>query len=243
MTNKEVIQRVQSLYSKGVESDDSRLTSRHIFNKLQTVRAKLLTQEINKKQKVSQWSYQVLPCVEVIQVSAHECNCIPTLGCKYYRTKHKMPEPITGYDSHVIQSITTLDGRVQFSPTSWKGKKWKQGSKFTSNKPDYFIRNAYIYLTSNIEKLEVITVELLAEDVVQVYNFPSYCNERPDACTGIIPIPVVDCQPIMDKDFPLDLDLIDTCILLSAQELVEIFTRQREDRTNNTADNINSNEK
>ena len=50
MKTEELIQRVQSLYSKGVQSDDSRLTSRHIYNKLTTVRAKLVTEEAKKNQ-------------------------------------------------------------------------------------------------------------------------------------------------------------------------------------------------
>ena len=45
----EIIQRIQSLYSKGVESDDTRLMSRHIYNKLLTVRARLISQDAKKK--------------------------------------------------------------------------------------------------------------------------------------------------------------------------------------------------
>ena len=40
----DIIQRIQSLYSKGVQSDDTRLKSRHIYNVLITNRNnKLLT--------------------------------------------------------------------------------------------------------------------------------------------------------------------------------------------------------
>ena len=41
MLVKELVQRIQSLYSKGVQSDDTRLSSPHIYNKLITVRSKL----------------------------------------------------------------------------------------------------------------------------------------------------------------------------------------------------------
>ena len=53
MTNGEIIQRIQSMYSKGVESDDSRLRPRHIYNKLLTTTAKLYQQQKNKKQKIN----------------------------------------------------------------------------------------------------------------------------------------------------------------------------------------------
>jgi len=59
MTIKEIIQRVQSLYSKGVQSDDVRLEDRHIYNKMITVRSKLISQEAKKRQKINQWNYQI----------------------------------------------------------------------------------------------------------------------------------------------------------------------------------------
>ena len=56
----EIIQRIQSLYSKGAQSDDSRLSDRHIYNKLLTLRSKYISQQAKKKQKVNQWNFQVL---------------------------------------------------------------------------------------------------------------------------------------------------------------------------------------
>ena len=44
----EIAQRVQSLYSRGVESDDTRLMQRHIYNKLLTTRAKLISEQAKK---------------------------------------------------------------------------------------------------------------------------------------------------------------------------------------------------
>ena len=96
MIIKEVIQRVQSLYSKGVESDDTRLSSRHIYNKLLTVRAKLFQEKINKKQFISPYSYSEFNCIELIKVPVHECPCVPPLGCCTLRSKYKFPPILTG---------------------------------------------------------------------------------------------------------------------------------------------------
>ena len=49
----DIIQRIQSLYSKGSQSDDTRLTPRHIYNKMLTVRSKLISEGAKKKQKVN----------------------------------------------------------------------------------------------------------------------------------------------------------------------------------------------
>ena len=92
----EIVQRVQSLYSKGVHSDDSRLSARHIYNKLLTVRARLISQEAKKKQKISQWNYQTISCIELIKVPAHECPCLPPIGCDMLRSKYKLPKPLSG---------------------------------------------------------------------------------------------------------------------------------------------------
>ena len=48
---KEVIERIQSLYSKGVSSDESRLSDRHVYNKVLSVRMQLLSQQLKKKQR------------------------------------------------------------------------------------------------------------------------------------------------------------------------------------------------
>ena len=74
MTVGEVINRVQSLYSRGVQSDDTRLEDRHIYSKLITARSKVLSQKANKKQMLSQWNYQTIPCIQMVEASKHECE-------------------------------------------------------------------------------------------------------------------------------------------------------------------------
>jgi len=90
----EAIQRIQSLYSLGVQSDDSRLKSRHVYNKMKTVRGRLLYEKANKKQYIANSNYQILNCVELIKAEVHECPCIPPLGCCIYKTKHPLPAPL-----------------------------------------------------------------------------------------------------------------------------------------------------
>lgn len=237
MITGEVIQRIQSIYSKGVQSDDSRLRPRHIYNKLITVTAKLYEQQKNKKQKVNQWSYQVLPCVELVETPIHECPCIPTLGCTIFRTKHKIPAPISGYSKHFIQSVTSLDGQMQFGETTWKGYKYKQGAKYTSKKPDYFIRDNYLYISSPT-KLKVITIEGLFGNVEKIISFPNYCDEQTDDCGDPLP-PITTCKSLYDEPFPIEDSMVDDLIQLTLQELVGIFNEMgREDQTNNAKDNF-----
>ena len=126
----EISQRVQSLYSKGVSSDDSRLSSRHIYNKLLTTRAKLISEQAKKKQRVSQWNYQVISCIELIKVPAHECPCLPPIGCDMLRSKYKLPKPLSGLSGSLIQTVTTIDRGKKLNEVSMNAVKSLTGNKY-----------------------------------------------------------------------------------------------------------------
>lgn len=227
----EIIQRIQSLYSKGVNSDDSRLTSRHIYNKILTVRSKLIYQKANKKQKLNQWNFQTLPCIELVKAEVHECPCLPPIGCSILKTKYPLPKPITNLTTHLIQSVSTIDGSVIYSEIGWNEYKYKKGNKYTANKPDYFIRNGHLFITYKSGP-KVITVTGLFEDPWEAEKFPSYCPDCEDC---------IDCSSILDMEFPIDNDLTDTLIEFCIQELIIIFTQNQEDKTNNSKDDNQSN--
>lgn len=226
----ELIQRVQSGYSEGVQSDDSRLTNRHIYNKLLTSRSRLLSDISKKRQKINQWNYQTLPCVELIQAPLHECPCIPPSGCTILRTKYRLPKPLSNYDKHLIQSVTSLEGDTIFSEISWENKKYKNSNKYTAKKPDYFIRDKYLYITV-ITSLQVVSITGIFQDPMEVYDYPSFCEEDCTDCE--------DCSNIMDRDFPIDGEDSDVLVQMAVEELLTLFGRGKEDVTNNTIDNKN----
>jgi len=226
----DIIQRIKSLYSKGVQSDDSRLTDRHIYNKMVTVRSKLISQSAKKKQKINQWSYQTIPCIELIKAELHECPCIPPLGCDILRSKYPIPKPLTDLNSHLIQSVSTLEGNVIFSEITWNEKKYKSSNKYTANKPDYFIRNNYLYITHR-SGLKVITLTGLFDNPLEVENFPSFCEC--DDCNN--------CESILEKEFPIDNDMIETLIDITKIELIEQFSQMVRDSSNNSEDNTSNN--
>ena len=65
MTIDEVISRISALYEKGASSDNSRLSSRHIYNVLVSTRAALLRQAFDQNKGASDWIYQSIDCVEM----------------------------------------------------------------------------------------------------------------------------------------------------------------------------------
>jgi hypothetical protein len=188
---------------------------------------------LTKRNKISQWNYQVLPCIELIKAPIHECPCIPT-NCTIWRSKYELPSPITGH-SHELQSVTDTSGTVIFDGITWKAKKRKHANKYTATKPDYYIRNNYIYITL-ANKIEVVAIEGLFNDPLQVLEYPSFCDEKPDIC-GDVPAEVTDCTSFPEKDLPIDNKSLDAIIEMCVPELIQLFMQGKEDNFNNSRDN------
>ena len=233
MIIREIIQRVLSAYSKGVSSDDVRLTKRHIYNKLLTTRALLLSREVNKKRKLSVWNYSTLPCVEIVEITSNEeCPCIPDVGCSVYRSKHKLPKPIVSLSSYMIKGVYSTDAQrsIKFTEVSVNQSKYTKGGKYSSNNNKYMLHNGYIYIISKVAPIAV-SIDLLVEDIMEAYNFVNYCNNNS-----------VDCaDKILEKEFPIDGYLLEPLIQITIDELVSGFSKSLQDSLNNSQDNAVSN--
>lgn len=231
MKIKEILQRIHSAYSKGVQSDDTRLANRHIYNKLLTTRALLLSREVNKKRKLSSWNYITLPCVEIIEVPSNEyCPCIPEVGCKVYRSRYKLPRPITSLSSHMIRGVTNIDRSLKYDEMGVNQSMYAKGGKYSKSTGKFFINNEHIYIISKYPPMTV-TIDLLPEDIVEAFSFKNYCSDS-----------TVDCSnKILEREFPIDGYLLEPLIQLTIDELVAGFSRSLQDMNNNSQDNSISN--
>jgi hypothetical protein len=224
----EIIQRVQSLYSKGAQADDSRLMSRHIYNKMLSARSLLIFNKINKKQFMSKWNYTILPCVELIEVSGSDCPCIPAPGCQILRTKYKLPKPMNSINGYIIDVVMSIDGSIIFHEVSYKSKSWRAADKYTSSKPDYFIKDDYLYVTST-RKLKAVTIIGLFADPIEAEAYPSFCEDKDEDPTACPTNP-------KDTDFPIDEEMIDTLVEMTVRELSVGFAMGDEDVRNDARD-------
>ena len=222
-----ILQRVQSLYSKGAQSQSSRLMQRHIYSKMLSTRALLFYNKINKKQKISLFNYTVLPCVELTSVSENDCPCESIPGCNILRTKHKLPKPINGINGYIIDSVMSTNGQIIFDEVTYKSKIWRSGAKYTSTKSDWFIKDDYIYITST-RKLKAITITGLFADPLEASTFPSKC----DSMTEEEGCPIHPTE----LDFPLDEEMVDALVEMTVRELVVGFPLGSEDRRNDSMD-------
>lgn len=220
----EAIQRVISLYGKGVPSKDSRLTHRHAYSCLIGARSTILEQKANKKYYLSQWNVQTLPCIELIDAPLHECPCAPQ-GILMLRSKEKLPKPVTRNDSPLIYTVSTLDNSVVFDRKEWNTYNYVKGKKYTSLKPFYMERNEYLYI-GNATRIKAVVQMGVYADPLNVYNFPSSCDDCDDC----------KCGSPLDLEFPLDGELLTPVIQLAANELIYLFKQMAEDRRNDASD-------
>lgn len=228
------IQRISSLYSKGIPSDDSRLSRRHIYDVLLSVRAALLFNKLNKNQKISRWNYSYLSCTELEEVPPHQCPGLPVVGCKILRTKCRLPKPINKLSGHVIESVSSIDGEVLFDETTWTQKKYKSHNKYTGKRPDFFIKDDYLYITVT-KKVKAITIAGLFYDPIEVDQFMTSCNNCED-CNECPTDP-------MELDLNIDEDLSRDLAMMAAEELIGMFNKSREDQSNDSDDSLDQESK
>lgn len=224
----EAIDAVQERYSKRQKSKDSRLSDSLIYSSLIGARSILIGQQSNKNQKISNWVWQTLPCVELIRVDNKGIECVShNTKCELLRSKHKLPNIVSDIDSDMI-IVTTLDGSVNISQTTFETSKYDKGSKYTGNKPRFYIRNSgYLYVTNN-STYKGIPITAVFEDPIEVYRFPSICED----CTECA------CKSNLDIEFPIDRKLAEALYDIAYEKLIISLLKTKEDKTNNASDDV-----
>ena len=235
MLIREAIARIKSLYNRGAASDNTRLSNRHIYSKLKSVRALLIKQNQDRKSKTDPWIVQVIPCLRMNLSSTHECKCVVPSGCTVLKSACKIPKPIQTKLATGIESVSTLDGSVLFTKTTWAKKKYKSGDRYTSKVSDYFIRDNYLYITHNT-MLEWVSLSGIFEDPVDIEEFirneECSCGEEVDPCVQA-----------MDKELKMEDHLFEATIQMASQELIQMFLPMSEDNENNAKASETANEK
>lgn len=224
ITIAEAIQSVQSMYSKGVQSKDVRLTPRHIYSTLLSARATILRQQSNRGQNINYWIYQLLPSVELVKASAYNVSGVPDNGVVFLRSKYKMPRLISDREKELINPITTLDGEVRFSIGKFENQKYAKGNKFTGTKANAYLREGYLYFTG-IQVLKAVPVEGLFYDPIEVFQFP-----RLEPCEECA------CKNIMELEFPIDGNLLEQLTDIAYSKLLRMFSQMNEDKFANARD-------
>lgn len=183
----ETVSRVRNLV-KGVK-EDAFLTDRFLYSLILKY-ANLLIRRQDNESKIMriQSLFEVLPCVELIEVSKIDACCVGIkTKCTFMRTKEPIPEPMEGAEGPLIRSITSIDGShicIGTSPTTYTMMTGQ--SNFKYNKAHYYwYLEGHIYLP-NVE-WEAIKIDAIFSESTKAFHCDSdFCTPRQD---DRLPIP------------------------------------------------------
>lgn len=221
----EGIQSVQSMYSKGVQTRDTRLSPRQIYSELINARSTVLRNKSSKNQFIGEWSYQVLPCVELEKSTVQELDCVVDDKCVVLRSKYPLPKIIPDIEANLVKYVTSIDGSIRFENIDFQNTKYTSGNKYTSKKSRFYLRKGYLYITHRVI-LKGVTMEALFEDPIEVYNFPDICNNCSEC----------KCKDYMDIELSVDRNTFDAITTMTYNTLLSMFLQMSEDKTNNSSD-------
>lgn len=204
--------------------DDSYITEDHVIFLLGKYRYLLLKQKIEKEKienNLSESNYQTL-CLNLEQTDA--IGGFPCEG-SYLRTTQKIPYAMTDLDINLSDQFGT---EITFvSPKRLKQvgyNRWLQKIIYAAVGTD-----RYLYLKSANPQyyyLENIQVKGIFEDPEEVAQYECDKSETEEE----------SCD-ILDKDFPLEDDLLPQCIQLVVKELSGVVYRPK-DATNSASDDL-----
>ena len=221
----ESILRVQSLYSRGAASRDTRLSKRHIYSSLLTARSTLIKQQSSKSQHLNQWMYQTLVFIDLERVPVNQAPVGPKEPT-ILRSKEKIPKLVSDISAELLSSVSTVDGNRQFTVSDSTVVSYYDGAKYTSKTTKTYIMDGYLYVRGS-ELLKGLTMQGIFEDPVEVYlfNLPYWtdCQE-------------CECKAAEEIEFPIDRDLMRTVLELAQQELVVLFSQMTEDKAVNSSE-------
>jgi len=169
-TIEDTISRVRNVV-KGVK-EDAFLTDRFLYSLILKY-AKLLIRRQDNESKIMRFQslFEVLPCVELIEVDKKEACCSGIKSdCKIMRTKDRLPTLLEGSWGPLFRTVSSIDGSIEMFPTYPSTySALTQSSNFKYNKNIYYwYLNGYIYVPNAI--WEAIKIEGLWDESIAMYT-------------------------------------------------------------------------
>lgn len=148
--------------------EDPFMTDRFIYSIIQKYSKLLIRrQEVAGKLMMFHNLFEVIPCVDLIEVDKIEACCLGIkTGCTFRRTKDKLPQFLENATGPVIRDVTTIDGSQSLEPTypmvytnMTKTSGWKYNKK-----KYYWYQDGYIYIP-DVEWENIRIEAIFDEDV------------------------------------------------------------------------------
>lgn len=172
------VSRVRNLL-KAVK-EDAFLTDRMIYSVILKY-GKLYVQRQDNANKIMRYQtlFEVLPCVELIEVDKVEACCSSIKSkCIIKRTKDKLPTPMEGAYGPLFRDVTSIDGsNILYKTYPGTYVAMANSTNFKYNKTLYYwYMDGYLYFP-NIE-WDAVRIEAIWDDDIQYLK----CSSESEKC-------------------------------------------------------------
>jgi hypothetical protein len=211
MTIREIISGIRVVIDKGNPSDDSPFTNQYFYHLMKIYRGVLL----NEKLKDPTYNYvlnlQTLDCIELVLTEQNECCEKLPSGCKWLKSKTKIPNTI----NDLIYKVYNDRGDTYTRITSESSKSFKRYGFGQTNDFKYLIKNGFLYVP-DLNSPKWIKIEGLFYDDSAV---KSLCGEVCD---------------LLDTEFPLDDRLLNNMYAMIYYKILKTYPYFVNDNINDT---------
>lgn len=221
----DLINDIQSRYSKGIRASSSRLSNRMVYHNMKAIRSKLINEKANKNQIFSDSFYQLLPGVEMITTPSSMLSTLQ-IGKLMRVSKYEIPSFIYSMDLPIIASVSNIENSKVYNRTTWQTIKNSEGRKFTGQDPNYFTLQSNIFINT-ITIPKVIAVRAIFDEPIDAQIYPVYDAD----CTSN------NCISYMNLCFAVDKDMANTIVEMVSENLIKIYAQRQEDRIQDAVDN------
>lgn len=186
---------IQNIATSGSNNIEFRIETMQLLFWINEVRAQLIAQSLNRRDDINDTWLQTINCLEMEQVDSAEC-CTVTSGCYVLRSKKQLPSTIDSYKDNWIVSVTTPLGDIIPKQNVFKAR-YQKYNTFTANKPGWYLKNDYLYVTNN-QLLKYVNVTALFSDPTDLENFVNCEDQACFTMDGPYPVTYNQAKQITD---------------------------------------------
>lgn len=209
--------------------DDSDIDDRIVAYWIDTQRALLVSQFLEKKRSIPRNLIQDLGCVPVELVDSAECCASLTAGCKVIRTSDQVPIPLVANNKELITHV----GSINKTAKPWSLIQYERvpvvgSGRFNGhyNVNYCYYRNGYIYVVYKPDDIfdaliETINIQGVWESPEDVKNYYT--------CSGVA------CYS-NDDAYPINMRMIDILKQNILQFNIKLFLTVPKDNSNDSED-------
>jgi hypothetical protein len=186
---------------------------------MKVVRARLTYEKANKNYKLTDQSFQFIPCLKLDEGYLNECPCVKpdctiSMSCE-------LPK-ILNWRNNVLLHVTTLEGNT-IPQISLKKMQYQKYKKANFSKYGWFIHNNRLVVVGDI-RLCIVSLKGLFEDPLELENI-NICNTEGQD----LGIPCYD--PTTDE-FPIDSELVEIMYKLVFEDLKLMYGLPNDNENN-----------